>query len=107
MTQNVTLLYYNLSMDTQTVNEYLLISLIILNILVSISVLKDKLSSKYEKTAKLLILWLIPVLGLMWVWVMLKTKKYQNTNNNNDVTTFGWFSSSSHDSDAGGSSGGD
>lgn len=92
-------------MDTQIIYTTLIWMHFALNLLVTLFVLKNNSLPSYKKFGKLLLLWLVPVLGLIWVWLMIRDKDYGKGSNNHPIMA-GWFMSSSSDSSDGGSSDG-
>ncbi len=76
---------------------------ITLNLIVTLLISKHRGFSSFKKTGMTILLWLVPVLGFIWVWIMLKDKNYGNSGTNNDATAYEWFGSGS---DGGGSDGG-
>ncbi len=54
-----------------------------------------------KKAGLTILLWLVPILGFVWVWIILKDKNYGNSGNNSDVTAYECFGSDSCDGGGG------
>lgn len=89
----------------ETVYSILIIILFEVNLLLTLIVLKYRYLESFKKFAMTILIWLIPIAGLIWVWIILRTKNDQNGNNNAPIL-YGWFDSSTHDNSSNGSSDG-
>lgn len=90
----------------ETIYISLIIILIAFNLFLTLIVLNNKYLESYKKTGMLILIWLVPLFGLIWVYIMFKTKNDQN-GNNNDPLMYSWFDSSSHNNFDGTNDGGD